>query len=71
MGRTDVKEVNELIHAPLIPRDRSNSGTTQQIDAPMAASTAPTFVQDFFSSVAIITILKCNFNNSLIIKAVL
>ncbi len=48
MGRTDVNEVNELIHAPLIPRDRSNSGTTQQIDAPMAASTAPRFVQDFF-----------------------
>jgi hypothetical protein len=52
MGRTDSNEVKVLIHAPLMPRDKSNSGPTQQTDAPMAATTAPMFVHDFFSSVA-------------------
>lgn len=41
-GRTDSIEVKALIHAPLIPKDKSSKGPTQQADAPMAASIAPT-----------------------------
>ena len=40
-GRTDSIEVSVLIHAPPIPKDKSNRGPTQQTDAPMAANTAP------------------------------